>query len=441
LLPDDRTLFRFSHRTHKAEFWDITSGKKLRDFDLGPRCLFDGYFRGAVSPDGKRLLTSHSDGFLRLWDLAAGREVWRIPVDVDMRGLTFSGDGRFAAAGTASGACYVWRLPDPSGPYPPSPKTHRTLADGTREHEWNVRIYHTAYSPDGKHYLATADHNQVRVWSADTGELVQVLPGTQCARFTPDGKYVLAVGTDATTIRTWELASGREVEAQRLQGHTKGVGTFQLAADGKHVLSSGVDGTIRLWDLQTGKELGKAVEQPEWPMAVLSPDGKQALSNGPEGTILLWDLPDFKQVRQWQLPKKEILRDLQFLAKPDEGRFVAVTTRAVHWFSLDAAEEVRPALKHDGQPGSTGDHESWERLFPDGRHVILMVDHSLRVIELPSGKERARFEAPADLFGSLRGSPFRLCSPSPDGRWLVAPAEHITKGVGRVYRLRLPGPP
>src|SRR5207253_8789756 len=140
--------------------------------------------------------------------------------------------------------------------------------------------------------------------------------------------------------------------------------------------------------------------------------------HGPEGTILLWDLPGFKQVRQWKLPEGESLQVLQFLAKPDEGRFVAVTSGAVRWFSLDAAEEARPALKHDGQPGSTGDHEWWGSLFPDGRQLILMVDLSLRVIELPSGKERARFQAPADLFGPETRSPFRICAPSPDGRWL-----------------------
>src|SRR5205823_4762038 len=109
----------------------------------------------------------------------------------------------------------------------------------------------------------------------------------------------------------------------------------------------------------------------------------------------------------------EVLRLLQFLPQPDEARFAAVTSRAVRWFSLDAAEEVRPALKHDGQPDAFG--EVWWSLFPDGRQLILMVDLSLRVIDLSSGKERARFQAPADLFGPQTASPFRLCAPSPDG--------------------------
>src|SRR5262249_12528784 len=129
-----------------------------------------------------------------------------------------------------------------------------------------------------------------------------------------------------------------------------------------------------------------------------------------------------------------VIHFLQFLPKSEEGRFVAVTSRAVRWFALDAADEVRPALKYDGAA-------AWWGLFPDGRQLILMVDLWLRVIGLPSGKERARFQAPAALFGPQPWSRFGICAPSPDGRWLVAPAENVPKGVGRVYRFPLPGPP
>lgn len=446
LLPDGRTLLRCNDQSRQAELWDATTGQKGRAFDLGARFLtherFDQHFEyGAVSPEGKRLLTSHSDGYLRLWELATGREVWRIPVESEMRGLTFSADGRFVAAGTVDGSCSVWRLPNVNGPYPASPKTLRQSDDGTREHEWNVRLYHSSYSSNGQYYLATGDwNNQVRVWSAATGELVQVVPGKQWARFTPDGTHVLACGPDLATIRTWNVTTGQEVLMQRLR-HARGVGTFEVSDDGARVLASSVDGTIHLWDLPGARELGKVTGQPAWPRAVFSPAGNQALSQGADGTVLLWELPRFKLLRQWKVPKSETVVRLQFLPKAEAGRIVVVTSQAVHWFAPDAAEPVRPALPHRGQPGSTGEHEWWLSLSPDGRQLVAMNELSLRVLELPSGKERARFEASAELFEAGKGSPFRLCSVSPDGRWLIAPAEHIARGVGRLYRFPLPRAP
>jgi WD40 repeat protein len=438
LLPGDREAALWNRSTRTAELWDTTKGKLARRIALGPTWVNDHYIRGAFSRDGKRMLTSHDDGFVRLWDVAAGREIWRAPVEGSVRGLLFSRNGRYAAAGSELGEVYVWRLPDRPGPLPrhDDRPEFRNLPGLERGHVWSYYVYHTAWSPDGRHYLATGarDINQVRVWNAATGELVRVVPGWQWAAFTPDGKHVLAVSLDHS-LRLWELTTGREV--RRLEGHTDGVVSFAISTDGKRVLSVSPDRTLRLWNLDNGKELARQ-PNPFWAdRPVFSPDGKRALTHDGDCKVHMWEVDGLRLLRTWPLPRKEAFQLLRFL--PGSREFVVVSPTAARWFAVDADREHRVLHLKTG----TGDTNGWWTISQDATRLVMHVrsNGGLRVLELPSGKQLARFKAPPRLLDLIRHmrNPwwlYGLSDLSPDGRRLVVPV--FPSEAGRVYVYRLP---
>jgi hypothetical protein len=67
--------------------------------------------------------------------------------------------------------------------------------------------------------------------------------------FSPDGKTGLSGGNDGT-VRLWNLVTGREVP--KFKGHTAQVTSVAFSPDGRAALSGSYDGTLRLWDLQRG---------------------------------------------------------------------------------------------------------------------------------------------------------------------------------------------
>ena len=64
------------------------------------------------------------------------------------------------------------------------------------------------------------------------------------AAFSSDGKYVLTSGADGTA-RLWDVATGTEV--RRFTGHTNMVRDVAFSPDGKYILTASHDTTARLW--------------------------------------------------------------------------------------------------------------------------------------------------------------------------------------------------
>jgi hypothetical protein len=76
----------------------------------------------AINPDGKLLAAAYELGEIRLWDLASGSVIKRIPFELvpnyEVKSLAFSPDGRFLAYGATDGAIRLWDVAEtrPAGP-------------------------------------------------------------------------------------------------------------------------------------------------------------------------------------------------------------------------------------------------------------------------------------------------------------------------------------
>jgi WD40 repeat protein len=149
-----------------------------------------------------------------------------------------------------------------------------------------------ALTPDGKRLASAASGGDVRVWDVRTGELVREMrsPWPFAMAFAPGGELVASGGPPA---RAWDVSAGRELSTFCRGGSRQGR-TEELALapcpDGKRLITGGIDGRLRVWELHTGRLL-RQLEAHKSPVVCLHFDAAngRVVSGGEDGVICVWD--------------------------------------------------------------------------------------------------------------------------------------------------------
>jgi hypothetical protein len=133
----------------------------------------------------------------------------------------------------------------------------------------------------------------------------------------------------------YDAVSWREIHSS-FYGNSDYVTSVAFSPEGNHILSGSDDGTVKLWDTASGKEIRSF--QGAYPPVAFSPDGKQILSGSQNGTIRLWDTTNGKEI-------------VQFISFTGSDTQLTANTRDI------AVEVVEQASSVDGE---------WLAITPDG---------------------------------------------------------------------------
>ncbi|MGH7135268.1 MAG: WD40 repeat domain-containing protein, partial [Pirellulales bacterium] len=225
----------------------------------------------AWAPKGAFFVSGDYGGMIYFYDAQSGERTDEIKLPRNVEVLQFLPDEQRLVAAVGDGSVYVFELPS------------------TKQlHIWKKlhrKVWGMAISPDGKTLCTCGQDHVAHLLDMDNYEILHRLEHPTDVNgvvFTEDGKHVLTGCGDAV-IRVFEVESGNEVG--RLQGHTQGnVTDLCFAPGGKLLASCGMDGSVRLWDFADFAN-PKLVETLDGTNDVvfgvaISPDGKRLAFGG-----------------------------------------------------------------------------------------------------------------------------------------------------------------
>ena len=315
--------------------WDLSDDR--------PRALNELQHGSSVTSialvEGERyLLASYEEGIC-LWDIRSPQPTrnwsWQSPEGHRVTSVAV-GKERLAAAtyitSNLKSSVLVWDLtspPDRQKPWIPqsdnqywatafSPNDDQLLLLGddeaslwTLEGQWldsfspHRTVSFASYSPDGTRVVTCGWDNTVRIWNVETGKSLYRIRVSEdhssrvnSAFFSSDGDKLLAASSDGV-IRLFDVEHRKQV--QTYQGHEGGVtyAGFSPGGDDRFILSSSRDKTARIWDTETGKQVGMfASDEASGAVghsldvlhARFSADLRYVVTSSDDMTAIIWDV-------------------------------------------------------------------------------------------------------------------------------------------------------
>jgi WD40 repeat protein/ankyrin repeat protein len=275
-------LLATSGQDRRIRLWELHTGRLRYTFPL------DGSWSPelAISPDGAVLANFQGDGKVPLWNTTTGKRIRTLDIralaeNSQPGGIAFSPDNETLALGALGDSVTLWNY-----------RTGQRLQSIRTHVGWLGSL---VFAPDGSRFACTGDRKIVELWDVRNGTLLATLHPSDRATslaFSPDNT-TLAVESDE--IELWDVK--KQVVVQRLDTRHSDIVALSYSQDGRTLVSGADSGSIKVWDLRTGRVRRSMGIRNFAIHAGVSADSRYACVPTEDGSLHLFDTEAGKVVR------------------------------------------------------------------------------------------------------------------------------------------------
>ena len=286
--------------------------------------------------------------------------------------------GKILATGQGNGTIGIWEARDGGITFVRALKAHDRM------------IPSLAFTADGRRMVSASHDGTATVWDTTTWTVLsslrdKPLGGLWCAAIHPDGRRIALAGLNKL-VGLWEPETGN---LRVFQGHADRVTGVAFHPGGRLLASSSDDATVRLRDVETGREVRVYRDSGlfSFTCVAFSPDGRHLAAGNNGGALTLWETASGREVFR-RSRQSAAIRSVAFDL---EGRRLATAGGSGLGVTIWDAATGRDILALHGHPG-----EVWGVAFSaDGRRLASSGVGLIREWDAPR-------EGDADSTGGLR---------------------------------------
>ncbi|RKU22168.1 hypothetical protein C6503_04165 [Candidatus Poribacteria bacterium] len=269
--PDGTTLASGAwDRTFKL--WDVRTQQNIATFE-GYRSDVSAV---AFSTDGTLAVGSNK---LELWDIGTQQNIATFEED-NVSALAFSTDGTTLASGSSGGTIRLWDI-----------GTQQNIAT-FKGHESAVTAM--AFSTNGILASGGGDGDKtLKLWDVATLTNIATLGSGSRSAVSAAAFHgtTLAFGGGFSWINIEILDVATMTNIATFEGHRSNVFSIAYSPDGTLLASGSHDGTVRLWNVATGRNVATFKGAGEVLSVAFSPEGTIVAAGTSSGVVELWAVP------------------------------------------------------------------------------------------------------------------------------------------------------
>lgn len=226
--------------THLCAIWDLEKGNYTTNFKYHcPEVV-------SITPDGKRAISFDSThNYGAVWDTVTGEKHNLLDGhSAKINSVSITSDGKRAISGSDDNSCILWEF------------NENEVAVNLKKHGNAVKSI--CVIPNNRIIISSCiDIYRTSIkWDSQTGEFIDWnYFGDSYIRITADGKWGLSRSKDLSSIVIWNLSRKIGAKIKELKGHASFILNLYTSPDGKIVISSSLDRTCIIWDLNSGEQI------------------------------------------------------------------------------------------------------------------------------------------------------------------------------------------
>ncbi|HOM18548.1 MAG TPA: WD40 repeat domain-containing protein, partial [Thermoguttaceae bacterium] len=239
-----------------AVVWNAKTGKPIRSLEGHTGTVYSVAF----SPEGNRILTGSGDKTAVLWNARTFKPIHVFEAHSEtVLSVAFSRDGKEILTASRDKDAILWDA---------------TTGQSNGIFSSEAAVVKAIFSPHGPKVLTASTDGQLKLWNALLGKLIKTFSYASqitSAAFDAEGRWILVSFLGRPDAILLDAERGTEIRSFR--GHTDSIHSVAFSPDNSKIATASGDGTCRLWDPLSGRQIAQLWHLQEGRWFILTSEG------------------------------------------------------------------------------------------------------------------------------------------------------------------------